>query len=103
MARVKHWLIISIAILLFLLGLASVWTPFPIGAILMGFATFLLIANSRSGRRFVTTVRRRFGWVDGRMVWFEDRVDNRVGRVLRTTRPLASRQRIRAALGEAAE
>ena len=93
MRRVKQGISLLVAVLLFLIGLASVWTPVPIGAVLMIFATFLLIANSRSGRSLVRRVRRRFAWVDDRMAWFEAKFDNRIGRVLRTTRPLEARQR----------
>lgn len=95
MVHLKRWLIIAAAILMFLVGLASVWTPFPIGAILMTFATVLLITNSRTGRAFVRKIRRRFAFVDGRMAWFEDRSKAKMVRVLRTTRPLESRLRLR--------
>ena len=91
MAHIKRWLIITAAILLFLVGLASVWTPFPIGAILMTFATALLITNSRRGRAFVRRVRRRYRFVDARMIWFEDRSRAKMVRILKTTRPLESR------------
>ncbi len=91
MHRIKRWLIITIAIVLFLLGLASVWTPVPIGAVLMTFATVLLITNSRKGRQFVRNLRRRFAFVDARMAWFEARSKIKMVRVLRTTRPLERR------------
>lgn len=81
----------GVAIILFVIGLASVWTPVPAGAILMAFATFLLIANSRSGRSLVRRVRKRFSLIDRQMIWLEDRSENKVTRVLRTTRPLLSR------------
>ncbi|TLP45490.1 MULTISPECIES: hypothetical protein [Cohaesibacter] len=91
MRRIKRWLIITIAIVLFLLGLASVWTPFPIGAVLMTFATVLLITNSRKGRQIVRNIRRRFVFVDARMAWFEARSKIKMVRVLKTTRPLERR------------
>lgn len=81
----------GVAIILFVIGLASVWTPVPAGAILMAFATFLLIANSRSGRNLVRRVRKRFSLIDRQMMWLEDRAENKVTRVLKTTRPLMSR------------
>jgi hypothetical protein len=89
--RLKQGLIVGVAIILFVIGLASVWTPVPAGAILMAFATFLLIANSRSGRSLVRRVRKRFSLIDRQMIWLEDRSENKVTRVLRTTRPLLSR------------
>lgn len=89
--RLKQGLIVGMAIILFVIGLASVWTPVPAGAILMAFATFLLIANSRSGRSLVRRVRKRFSLIDRQMIWLEDRKENKVTRVLRTTRPLLSR------------
>lgn len=81
----------GVAIILFVIGLASVWTPVPAGAILMAFSTFLLIANSRSGRSLVRRVRKRFSLIDRQMIWLEDRKENKITRVLRTTRPLLSR------------
>lgn len=89
--KLKQGLILSLASILFVIGLASVWTPVPAGAILMAFATFLLIANSRSGRTFVRRVRKRFSLINRQMIWLEDRSDNKITRVLRTTRPLMSR------------
>jgi hypothetical protein len=89
--RLKQGLIVGVAIILFVIGLASVWTPVPAGAILMAFATFLLIANSRSGRSLVRRVRKRFSLIDRQMIWLEDRSETKVTRVLRTTRPLLSR------------
>ena len=89
--RVKQWLIISVALVIFLIGLASVWTPVPIGAVLMIFATSLLISNSSTGRSLVRRVRTRFEWINSKMTWFEDRAGDRIGRVLKTTRPLVTR------------
>ncbi|MCT4654808.1 MAG: hypothetical protein N4A65_03240 [Cohaesibacter sp.] len=99
MARVKQWLIMSVAIIMFVIGLASVWTPVPAGAILMAFATFLFIANSRSGRRFVRSVREKVSLIDRQMIWLENRVSNKVTRVLRTTRPLDTRLRQKESIG----
>nr|WP_321458059.1 hypothetical protein [uncultured Cohaesibacter sp.] len=93
MVHFKRWVIIAFAIALFLIGLASVWTPVPIGAILMTFATFLLIANSRKGRAFVRGARRRFKIIDKQMRWFEARSKAKMVRVLKTTQPLESRLR----------
>lgn len=95
MLHLKRWLIIAAAIVLFLLGLASVWTPFPIGALLMAFATVLLVTNSRGGRQFVRNVRRRIGFVDSWMAWFEARSKAKMARVLKTTRPLERRLGLR--------
>ncbi|WP_319410998.1 hypothetical protein [uncultured Cohaesibacter sp.] len=93
MVHIKRWLIIAFAIMLFLVGLGSVWTPVPIGAILMTFATFLLIAYSRRGRALVRSVRRRFDLIDRQMRWFEGRSKAKMVRVLKTTQPLESRLR----------
>ena len=93
MVHIKRWMIISFAIMLFLIGLASVWTPIPIGAILMTFATFLLIAYSRRGRALVRGARRRFDIIDRQMRWFEGRSKAKMVRVLKTTQPLESRLR----------
>ncbi|SNY92506.1 hypothetical protein SAMN04515647_2779 [Cohaesibacter sp. ES.047] len=95
MAHLKRWLMLSAAVVLFLLGLASVWTPFPIGAIMMMAATVMLITHSRTGRSFVRRVRRRFAFIDNLMIWFEDRSQASMVRILKTTRPLESRLKVR--------
>ena len=93
MVHIKRWVIITFALLLFLIGLGSVWTPVPIGAILMTFATFLLIAYSRRGRALVRGARRRFALIDRQMRWFESKSKAKMARVLKTTQPLESRLR----------
>ena len=93
MVHIKRWVIITFALLLFLIGLGSVWTPVPIGAILMTFATFLLIAYSRRGRALVRGARRRFALIDRQMRWFESKSKAKMVRVLKTTQPLESRLR----------
>ncbi|WP_319530073.1 hypothetical protein [uncultured Cohaesibacter sp.] len=96
MAHIKRWLILTAAVILFLMGLASVWTPVPIGAIMMTAATVMLITHSRTGRSFVRGVRRRFKFIDNIMVWFEDRSGGAsMVRILKTTRPLESRLKLR--------
>lgn len=57
----------------------------------MIFATSLLISNSQTGRSLVRRVRGRFDWVNNKMVWFEERAGARLGRTLKTTRPLRAR------------
>ena len=92
-ANVKHWIIISFAILCLIAGLATIWLPIPTGVPLLALGSFLVIANSRLGRGYARTLRKRLKWLDGSALWLEERAGRTFGRVLKTTRPLDTRHR----------
>ena len=95
-ANLKQWAILSLAIVCLLAGLATVWLPIPTGVPLLATGVFLVIANSRTGRSWVRSLRKHVSWLDHGIVWLEDRTGRTFGRVLKTTRPLLTRHRKRA-------
>ena len=95
-ANLKHWLIMSFAILCLIAGLATVWLPIPTGVPLLALGSFLVIANSRVGRSYVRALRKNVNWLDRSALWLEERTGRSFGRVLKTTRPLVTRHRQKA-------
>ncbi|WP_319530072.1 hypothetical protein [uncultured Cohaesibacter sp.] len=95
-ANLKHWAILTFAGLCLLAGVATIWLPIPTGVPLLALGLFLIIANSRMGRRLFRKLRKHVGWLDHALLWLEDRAGQSVGRVLKTTRPLMTRHRRRA-------
>nr|WP_321445283.1 hypothetical protein [uncultured Cohaesibacter sp.] len=95
-ANLKHWVIMSFAILCLIAGLATVWLPIPTGVPLLALGSFLVIANSRVGRSYVRALRKNVNWLDRSALWLEERTGQSVGRVLKTTRPLVTRHRQKA-------
>lgn len=95
-ANLKHWVIISFAILCLIAGLATIWLPIPTGVPLLALGSFLVIANSRIGRNYARQLRKHVGWIDASAMWLEARAGRSFGRVLKTTRPLVSRHREKA-------
>ena len=95
-ANIKHWAILSFAIVCIIAGLATVWLPIPTGVPLLALGSFLVIANSRIGRNFFRKLRTRLGWLDHAVLWLEERAGRSFARVLKTTRPLRTRHRKKA-------
>ncbi|WP_210238764.1 hypothetical protein [Cohaesibacter sp. CAU 1516] len=95
-ANLKHWVIMSFAILCLIGGLATVWLPIPTGVPLLALGSFLVIANSRIGRSYARRLRKHIGWLDLSALWLEERAGRTFGRVLKTTRPLVTRHRQKA-------
>ena len=95
-ANLKHWAILAFAGLCLLAGAATIWLPIPTGVPLLALGLFLIIANSRMGRRLFRKLRKHVDWLDHALLWLEDRAGQSVGRVLKTTRPLMTRHRRRA-------
>lgn len=95
-ATVKQWAVLAFAILCLIAGLATVWLPIPTGIPLLAFGTFLIIANSRTGRSWVRKARSHISWLDHGVLWLEERSYHSFSRVLMTTRPLLTRYRKRA-------
>ena len=86
------WILLKpLGILSLILGLISLPTPLPIGAILLAFGTGLLVMTSPTARRIVRALRRRSGLVNGMIGRFEGRVGRPLGVALRRTRPLVKR------------
>ncbi len=94
--NLKQWTILAFALLCLLAGLATIWLPIPTGVPLLALGTFLVIANSRTGRNFIRKLRRHVQWLDHGILWLEERAGKSIGRVLKTTRPLLTRHRKKA-------
>ena len=92
-SNLRHWAIIGFAFLCLLAGLATIWLPIPTGVPLLAIGSFLLIANSRTGRNMVRRMRKQLDWLDRALVWLEERAGRPFDRVLKTTRPLMTRHR----------
>ncbi|WP_210200598.1 hypothetical protein [Cohaesibacter celericrescens] len=92
-ANFKHWAIVGFSILCLTVGLATIWLPIPTGVPLLSLGAFLIIANSRTGRRWVRRLRKKLDWLDYAISWVEERTGNTFSRVLKTTRPLMTRHR----------
>lgn len=97
-ANLKSWAILTFATLCIIGGLATVWLPIPTGVPLLALGSFLIIANSRSGRNFFRWLRKHVSWLDHALLWLEDRTGRNIGRVLKTTTPLMTRHRRKAAM-----
>ena len=80
-------LAIAIAILLLVFGAVSMLTPVPGGTVAIAFALVLLICTSERFARAVRNLRVRTPRVNAVMTWLEDRAGQRMGQILRTTRP----------------
>ncbi|MDQ0324792.1 hypothetical protein J2R99_000641 [Rhodopseudomonas julia] len=78
--------ILFLAFLCFIVGVAFIATPIPLGAPLFALSLVLIVASSRSATRLVTGVRIRAPLFD-RGVGFLERRAGRLGRTLRKTSP----------------
>ncbi|MTH98214.1 hypothetical protein [Roseibium sp. RKSG952] len=77
----------GVAIILFVLGLATVWMPIPTGVPLMALGAIVVIATSRSAARMLRQRRRRGSRLNRVFVWLEDRAPLHFSRILKRTRP----------------
>lgn len=68
------------------LGLITLPTPIPIGAILIAVGLVLLIYSSKRVAGIVRLFRRRYQRLDDGMRFIEDRVDHRIAAILHRTR-----------------
>lgn len=77
----------SLAAVLILLGVATVWLPIPTGVPLLALGIVVIIGTSRSATRMLRTRRRSLRHLDTAITWVEDRSPLRIARVLKRTRP----------------
>lgn len=68
-------------------GLLLVWTPIPVGAIMIAVGFTTLIGTSRRFARLVRSARKRLGFFNSWIMFLENRVSGKIGRILKTTRP----------------
>ena len=78
---------IALATILLAFGAVSMLTPIPGGTIAIALALMLLICTSPRFARAIGRLRQRLPLLNKAMTWLEDRAGQRMGTVLRTTRP----------------
>ncbi|MEL7527335.1 MAG: hypothetical protein AAFN16_16275 [Pseudomonadota bacterium] len=77
----------SLAALLLLLGLATVWLPIPTGVPLLALALIVIVGTSRSAARLVRKRRRTTPPLNKAITWVENRSPMQFARILKRTRP----------------
>ena len=80
--------LLVIGSLMILIGAISMFTPIFGGTFLIGAGGALVICNSKRAARWIQQTRGRHARFDGMMRWVEDRLGERLGGVLRQTRPI---------------
>ena len=90
--KMRNLIITILAIPVFLMGLVSMVTPIPGGAIMIAFSLTALICTNPWTRRCLQILRTRFKYLDKSILWIENKIGDRiaiVGNALRQTRPNA--------------
>lgn len=77
----------SLAAVLILLGLATVWLPIPTGVPLLALGLIVIVGTSRSAARVLRNRRRNTPQLNEAITWVEDRSPLRFARILKRTRP----------------
>jgi hypothetical protein len=83
----KRIAVMSVGTLILLLGTVSMVTPIPGGTFLLAGGSVLLICASPWFRRCLQYARVRIAKFDRLMKWLESRTGERIGSVLKLTRP----------------
>lgn len=77
----------SLAAVLILAGLATVWLPIPTGVPLLALGLIVIVGTSRGAARILRSRRRRTRRLNAALTWVEDRSPLRFARILKRTRP----------------
>lgn len=77
----------SLAAVLIVLGLATVWLPIPTGVPLLALGMIVIVGTSRTAARSLRSRRRKIPSLNDALTWVEDRSPLRFARILRRTRP----------------
>lgn len=80
------------ALLLLPIGLVSLMLPIPGAFLVLVLGMTLLIATSRKTRICLSCLRLRYDRFNLLMVWLEERTGERMGAVLKQTRPVESEE-----------
>lgn len=75
------------AVVMILLGLATVWTPIPTGVPLIAGGLILILGSSRQATRWLRSRRRRLLRLDEAFIRLEEKAPKRLTAALRRTRP----------------
>ncbi|WP_306142053.1 hypothetical protein [Roseibium sp. MMSF_3412] len=81
----------SLAALLLLLGLATVWLPIPTGVPLLALGLIVIVGTSRSAARLLRKRRRATPPLNTAITWVENRSPLHFARILKRTRPRKKR------------
>lgn len=76
-----------LASLLLLGGILFIWTPIPLGAIMIASGFTILIGTNRRFARLIRSTRKRLGFFNRWIMFLEERMKGRIGRTLKMTRP----------------
>ncbi|MBO6507429.1 MAG: hypothetical protein JJ866_09765 [Roseibium sp.] len=77
----------SLAVVLILAGLATVWLPIPTGVPLLALGLIVIVGTSRSAARLLRRKRKNRPPLNRAITWVENRSPLRVARILKRTRP----------------
>jgi hypothetical protein len=77
----------SLAAVLILTGLATVWLPIPTGVPLLALGMMVIVGTSRSAARILRQHRRNRPSLNDAIAWLENRSPPQFARILRRTRP----------------
>jgi hypothetical protein len=77
----------SLAAVLILAGLATVWLPIPTGVPLLALGMIVIVGTSRSAARSLRSRRRKTRHLNSAITWIEERSPLRFARILKRTRP----------------
>ncbi|WP_029062657.1 hypothetical protein [Labrenzia sp. DG1229] len=83
----------SLAAVLILLGLATVWLPIPTGVPLLALGLIVIVGTSRTAARHLRKRRRETPPLNNAISWVENRSPLRFARILKRTRPRDTRHR----------
>ena len=83
----------GIAVLLLVLGAATLWLPIPTGVVMLSAGVFLLIGNSRGFARWLRRRRSRNPSLDRMFLAIRERFPEKARRVLDRTAPRRRRSR----------
>lgn len=75
------------AVVMILLGLATVWTPIPTGVPLIAGGLILILGSSRQATRWLRSRRRRLLRLDEAFIRLEEKAPKGLTASLRRTRP----------------
>ena len=82
------WLVIRpLGIMLLGVGVVTLPTPIPFGALLIAAGVILLVSVSRTWTGYIFALRKNFPRFDAVMVAIEARLSKRFSKLLRKTRP----------------
>lgn len=77
----------GVAVVLIVLGLATVWMPIPTGVPLLALGGIVIIGTSRNAARMIRRHRKDRRTLDKAFIFLEERAPSNLARILKRTRP----------------